>query len=227
MATRAAQEALAAVQTGDLNRLRELIKSDPELIQTRTPVGLSLVMMAAYNQQEDVVDFLLDQGVTIDLFEAAATGKLTRVIALVKENPDTVNDYSPDGFTALEYAAYFAHSNVVDYLLRSGADSTLSSQNNLRTQALHSAAVGREVIIAEALLAAGADVNACKSDGSTPLHVAAQTGQSEMVKLFLARGADPQARNAAGQTPADLAETGGYTLLAELLRSAAGDAPDV
>lgn len=219
MATRAAQEVLAAAQMGDLNRLRELIKSEPDLIRTCTPVGLSLVMVATYSEQDKIVDYLLAQKVTLDLFEAAATGKLTRVMALVKENPAAVNGFSPDGFTALSLAAFFAHSNVVDYLLRAGALPNLASQNAMRVQPLHSAAASRQMIIAEALLSAGADVNARQSDDFTPLHTAAQNGQGEMVKLLLVHGADPQARTTSSQTPADLAEAAGYAALADQLRS--------
>ncbi|MEM1012505.1 MAG: ankyrin repeat domain-containing protein [Planctomycetota bacterium] len=61
------------------------------------------------------------------------------------------------------------------------------------------------VPVAEALLSAGADVNARCEYGTTPLHMAASWGQLALVEYLLKEGADPACRDDDGNTPLDLA----------------------
>ena len=56
-----------------------------------------------------------------------------------------------------------------------------------------------------ALVAAGADVNAKSDTGWTPLHMAARDGYSEFVSALVAAGADVNAVNNNGETPQDVA----------------------
>ena len=58
---------------------------------------------------------------------------------------------------------------------------------------------------AQALLDAGADVNARERSGRTALHAAAAKGYSDVVKLLVERGADVAAKDIDGATPIDAA----------------------
>ena len=72
---------------------------------------------------------------------------------------------------------------------------------------LHFAAQSGAVDVAEALLAAGATVDARNTYGNTPLFVAVfdSKGRGELITLLRSRGADPYAINESGQTPVGLA----------------------
>ena len=70
---------------------------------------------------------------------------------------------------------------------------------------MHSAAYYGHKVVAELLIAQGADVNAKSDDGWTPLHDAASMGHKEIVELLLAKGANVNAKNNYGNTPLDLA----------------------
>lgn len=73
--------------------------------------------------------------------------------------------------------------------------------------ALHMAARRGTIGIAEALLGAGADIEARDRNGETPLRRAVNCGQEKMVRFLLSRGADPLSPDRNGRTPRDAART--------------------
>ena len=85
------------------------------------------------------------------------------------------------------------------------------------------AAIGGDIEAVKELLAAGADVNAGNSFGSTPLHAAALNGHKEIVELLTANGASVNAKKSNGRTPLDIAADEGYKEIAELLIAAGAD----
>lgn len=64
----------------------------------------------------------------------------------------------------------------------------------------------------------GADVNATKENGETPLHSAAAGSHKTVVGLLLARGAEANAKTKEGKTPLSLAKEKGHQEIVELLR---------
>lgn len=69
---------------------------------------------------------------------------------------------------------------------------------------LHCATWKGHLIIVEALLEAGANVNAVNQNehwGTTPLHAAAHANQAAIAKMLLDNGADAKATDMEGRTP--------------------------
>ena len=74
---------------------------------------------------------------------------------------------------------------------------------------------------AELLLDHGTDIDAVDEEyRSTPLGLAARSGQQELVEFLLGRGADPTAAGADWATSLAWAEKGGHAEVVELLRGA-------
>ena len=128
----------------------------------------------------------------------------------MKENPDSVNKYSDDGFQALGYACFFGQTNAARILIESGAPINKSSQNELKVMPLHSAAASQNLEITRLLIENGADVDATQNGGFTPLHAASHNGQIKMIKLLIAAGANPRIKNNENKTPEDLAREEGH-----------------
>jgi ankyrin repeat protein len=214
----ATQGIIEAIKAGDLARVNELLEADPALANSRNENGVSAVLLATYYGRDQIAEALLERGVALDIFEASAVGRAERVAKILSERPDLVNEYAEDGFTPLGLASFFCHGTVARLLIERGADVNAASNNTQRVAPLHSATSRRQTLIAEALLAHGADANARQQAGVTPLHQAAHNGHAEMVRLLLAHGADVHARMDDGQTPLSMAlETGNQEAI-ELLR---------
>jgi ankyrin repeat protein len=214
-------DVMEAVAAGDAERVAALVTEDPSLAMARGEDGVSALLLARYRFDRPTMDALLAADPDLDLFEAAALGRIDRLRERLMDDPASITAFSPDGFTALHLAAFFGKTEVTRILLDAGAPIDTYTTNTFANQPLHAAAAGRHIEVCRLLLAAGADVDATQHGGYTPLHEAAQHGDVEMVELFLSAGADPTVSVASGETPADLAEAAGHADVANRLHEVA------
>lgn len=208
-----------AVQRDDLDALRALIQDDRSIAASRGADGVSLLMFAHYRGRRDAARVLLDAIPELDVFEATTVGDLDRLPSLLDAEPELARAWSPDGFTALHFAAFFGQDGASALLIERGADVNAVSRNGLTVMPLHSALAGRHGAVSRRLIEAGAEINATQQDAFTPLHDAAQNGDMEMTVQLLESGADPKARLTGGATPADVADQAGHPEIAALIRS--------
>src|SRR5258708_1096078 len=114
------QEFIDSIKKGDLTKVREMLKQDPSLIKATAKNGASAIQVAVYVRQKPIIDLLVATGVELNIFEAAATGQLERVRALLKKNPDLIHAYSPDGWTPLHLN--FGNVEIARLLIDNVAD---------------------------------------------------------------------------------------------------------
>jgi ankyrin repeat protein len=219
--TTSTDELFTAIDTGDETTVEALLATDPALAAARDVDGVSATLHALYRRRRRIAERLATALPALEVFEAAALGRSGRVGELVGADPAAARAMSPDGFTALHLAAYFAGgagAETATILLGGGADPNAPSTNEMGVRPLHSAVSASNDAVVAALLEAGADVNAAQREGYTALHGAAHNGATAIVERLLAAGADRTARTDAGRTPADLAEAAGHPDLAARLR---------
>jgi ankyrin repeat protein len=173
---------------------------------------VSAILGARYHGHAWVAERLADAAPGLDLFEAAALGRVGRVEELVAADSDAVRAEAADGFTALHLAAFFGQLEVAAVLLENGAPPDAVAGNPSLVRPLHSAAAGGHAAIVGLLLERGADPNACQHGGYVPLHSAAGRGDDVSVRLLLERGADPDVRAADGRRPRDVATGAGHII---------------
>lgn len=106
-----------------------------------------------------------------EIIKAAKAGSRERVKALVEADNTLVDVRDSDGSTALHYAVWKGHQEVVAYLLSIGADVNAHNSNgHWGTTPLHAAAHANQPAIAQMLIDHGADVTARDLNGKTPLY---------------------------------------------------------
>ncbi len=210
------EQVFELIKSGDENGVMEAAAADPSLARSKIN-GVSLILLAIYYGHQTIAQRLIDAaGGEINLFEAAASGNVPRLQACIEQNPNGVDVFSADGFTALGYAAFFGHLESVELLLESGADPNLKSNNKESVPPLNSAVANGSEAIVERLLQAGADPNSVQAGGYTPLHGAAFEGKIAIAQLLLEHGAVPQLRDDAGQLARELAEDRGHIEFARI-----------
>lgn len=118
--------------------------------------------------------------------EAAATGEVDEVEALISKGVDVNTREWGSLKTALHYGAEKGHKKVVEMLLAKGAST--DARDALSTTPLHYAVEKRHKEVVELLIAKGTDANAKDYKGRTPLWYAKQKGYTEIVELLRRHG---------------------------------------
>ena len=186
---------LKLIQRGETADVVGAIAADPSLVTWRDQQGVSSLMWAIYCGQPLVRNLLLQEiantGAPLDVFEAAAIGDADEVTSALGAAPESIAEFSGDGWTALHLAAAFGSPAAVALLLARGARVNAVSTNAQHNQPLHAAlALGRNPETIELLLAAGADANAPQTGGFTALFSAAAANRRDLAELLIASGAD-------------------------------------
>jgi uncharacterized protein len=152
---------------------------------------LSPILEALYKGDRERARALAAEADSLDVLETAALGD-ARLEQLLGEDPEGARMWSPDGFTALHYAAFFGSPEAVRALVAAGADLEARSTNQEfapEATPLHSAVAAGRMDNAEVLLEAGADPNARQHGGFTPLMEAEQRGDLDLAELLIQHGA--------------------------------------
>lgn len=195
---------IAAVEAGDLDRVRELVAADPAAAAEEKD-GIPAVRVALYHRQPAIRDALLEAGPPLDGLDYAALGDVEGLRTALATEDGLVTRHSADGFTALHYACFFGGPEVTKLLLEHGAEPNAPAENPSHVRPLHSAAAARDAASAALLLAAGADPDAQQAGGYTALHAAAQHDDEELAAALLRAGADPSVRDEKGADAAAMA----------------------
>jgi ankyrin repeat protein len=236
-ATKEAAEAFHdAARNGDLEKVRAMLKGNPDLVFSRDSLYASWSPLhdAAHGARRDVAELLLanradvnrkDKDGQTSLHWAVGRGHKDTAELLLAHGAD-VNAKDNDGKTPLSRAVYAGHRDVAELLLVNGAE--VNTKNANSETPLHDAVDKNLPDVTRLLLAHGADVNAKGKWGNSPLHNAASGDCKGVAEVLLANKADVNARDNDGSTPlhwaARSATKSGWRNVAELLLANGADA---
>ncbi|XP_045113254.1 ankyrin repeat domain-containing protein 17-like [Portunus trituberculatus] len=148
---------------------------------------LFLLGLATANEKpsgSDVVQFMIHKD----------TGSAS---AAVEDQPDLINWRDEKGWSLLHHAAWHGSSEVINSLVKAGAEVDLKDLVKGVTPLMAAAEKGQEEAL-KTLVKAGADVNATDSEGKG---VVVRSGSSSVLRLLLDAGIDLDHRDSLGNTP--------------------------
>lgn len=211
--------------------------------------GLSPIHLASHWGNPGIVSHLIEKGAKMaprdvtfctPLHLAAASGNLAAAEVLVSagaevddarasfqkgetyaKHPRPLTRNHEEEGTPLLFAAKGGHVNIVEYLLKSGAQINKTSYHGRST--LHCAVGNRRSNAVSVILQHIAHVDAQDRKGCTPLFAALrkklkeERTSREVVQLLLEGGANPNHVDRARRTPLHIAATAGHGAAAELL----------
>ncbi|ROI01177.1 ankyrin repeat domain-containing protein [Chryseobacterium sp. G0240] len=149
-----------------------------------------------------LTSLLFAQGQTKSIFDIARQGTVDEVKALMKQNPDIINQPNENGFTPLILACYRGNTEVAKFLIDHVKDVNYQSKEGTALAGL-SVKYNKELI--ESLLKKNADPNIADATGYTPLFWAVKFGNKELVELLLRYKADKSKKDSMGMTPFEYA----------------------
>lgn len=180
-----------SAEVGDREAVASFLRSGMD-IDARDENGWTPLMVATFNDKDDVASFLISRGADIQVADAA-------------------------GYGPLHWAAFKGFCTVVRQLVEKKAN--VDAQSHYGWTPLMQAATRGHLLVVKELIAAGADVNLASNDGWTPLHKAAANGHAEIAKLLISCGAKRDAEYKDGTTPVGLARKNRHTEIVAMLIS--------
>lgn len=191
----------AAARAGLVDVVRSHLSDDRNLLNATNKQGQTALQRAGLvygicEECEEVVDFLIKQGATMDVFTASTFCILDVVQKELEREPDVVSQRC-QGSNALNWAVRPRRNQEVApeicrLLITAGADVHDSDQHESGMTPLHHTAEWGPNLcleIVDLLLDAGADLNGKDDQGWTPLDYAHDRKRTEMAQHLLKKGA--------------------------------------
>jgi ankyrin repeat protein len=164
-----------AAAKGDLDVLKEACKNEDVGVMIE---GKSILHAAIESGKVEVIDFLVQKGAQIDLFDE-------------------------EGHTPLHIACWYGKTDAVACLV--GHKATINVQCKPHGMSpLHYAVCGESPSVVSILCENEADVNILDLRKRAPLHYVAMLGSPEMLRIFIKRRVNMEPPDENGKTPVDI-----------------------
>ena len=168
-----AWEFAKAVQDGKREKIKEIVRNDPALINYQEPkYGSTLLMLTIRNDNKKSFKTLLEEGADVNIYDTFS------------------------GRSALIEAGSFGNVSYAELLLSHGADvndvevGDRKPTNSTRDTPLIAAARSGNCKMVKFLISKGANINYQNEYGQSALSVAALTNEFDIVLYLLQNGAD-------------------------------------
>jgi len=223
-----------AVYYDNKEAVEQLIKAGAD-VNAANDIGVNPLHLACYNQNADIVGLLLKADARPDLAQVTGetplmtcsnTGVVAAVKDLIAHGAEVNAKETGEDQTALMWAAAGKHSDVVQLLIKAGADVDARSRIFKEPEpfivevpnifgrsypttvrfvestggftALQFAAQQGDLESAKHLLEGGADINYSTVEEGSALVIAAAAGHEDLALFLLEKGADPNITDAFG-----------------------------
>ena len=204
-----------AAKKGNAEHLRRLLDCgehvdamSPDLTEGReTP----LLLAARYND-EDVVEYLVERGASLDLQDiedrdaihhAVMGGKIRNILRLIELGANVLKEDKFNRRSLVHLAAECGHTDVVRLIVEHGADANKASYYGITPIIVASQNGHLETI--QVLQKNGCNLHKGDDEGYLPLHYAAEGDHTDVVKFIIHNGGKVEAKTEKGKTVLHLA----------------------
>jgi len=206
-----------AVVNGDVDRVKQLIRVDPNLVNaTYGQYNWTPLHKAAKKGHLAVVKFLIEKGAKLEVRDTYGrtplllASKIDTAKLLVGSGAD-FKAISNSGFSVLHEAAYKGNIELAKLWIKKGVDIEQQYKNGGTALLCAARRVKKQMV--ELLLKEGASINSRDSNGETALHkaaagcdmAAARAGgienSGEAAEFLLEKGMEVDSRDNTGETP--------------------------
>lgn len=206
-----AGEFFDACESGQIEKVAQFLKIDKNSANTRSIIGITVLMNTAALGYINIVKLLIDNGAKINcqVTQGKSEGATALILAvaakhyditeLLIENGALLDLQVKDGTTALMFASIRGYYDVVDLLIKNGA--LLNIQNRNGNTALMLATMNNHKNIVDLLIKNGANLDIKdENEGLTALMIAANGGYKDIIELLIEGGANLNIQDKLGFT---------------------------
>ena len=212
-------ELMDAIQSRDLIKIDQILKSGPIDMAYVAPNNQSILTIACERQDLNVLTRLVEYGINVNegLMWACQQGNDYRgLVPFFIKHGAEVNPQD-GGLLPLQWAIFAGAVGIAQELIENGADVNFISASG---EPLLQAAVDSDnKLIVELMIMNGVSLKNKNLSGDGPLHWAVMNGSSDILRMLIYNGADKDIVNNDGKTARDLAISVGKDKVAEMLKS--------
>lgn len=169
-----------------LSKVQEMLNLEPKLLKSNAVWNETALEAASHMAHTDIIEFLLGEGVELDIFAATILGLKEQVHRFLENQPKLIEASGAHGIPLFYYPAIANNKEVGELFLNRGTDVNIGSGG---LTALHGAALKGHTDYVQWLITKGADVNVKNYQGETPLKIALDNGHDQVANLLRQNGA--------------------------------------
>jgi ankyrin repeat protein len=133
-----AQDVFQIARNGTVAEMKALSDKNPKVINEVSPEGYTPLILAVYNNNVEVAEFLIEKGADVNgnskmgtPLMAAVVKNNQKCVEILLKNKADVSISDANGSTALHYAVMFKQEILIKLLIENKADINQKDQRNL------------------------------------------------------------------------------------------------
>jgi len=215
----------------NFNKSAEQISSGVDIVKRpfinqQNAKGLSPLMIAAREDNKEIVEILLRVGADVNVVDESGNSALhltsqngfSDLVAKLVQSGCNINLQNSNHITPLAAAIVAGHEEVVEKMIELGANLNIDVSEDSRT-ALHLAIMYNLPNVVTNLVQSGSDINAQTSNHVTPLMLAVLEKNEKILERLIELGADKDIPDSSGSSVLHLASKLGLSsMVTKLVR---------